>query len=127
MHWSLGVEHQFGATASLQAQYVGTRAVDQPYLTQVNGYQTARYARAVSVCAANRSEIWRGDTAFDRRQQQLQRPALLDFAQRFGLCHSADAKSGAHSSNLSTYFHGTPRASPRVLSSAECYRKNRMS
>jgi Carboxypeptidase regulatory-like domain len=41
MEWSLGVEHQFGMTASLQAQYVGTRAVNQPYLTQVNGYQTA--------------------------------------------------------------------------------------
>jgi len=40
MEWSLGIEHQFGATASLQAQYVGTRAVNQPYLTQVNGYQT---------------------------------------------------------------------------------------
>jgi hypothetical protein len=40
MEWSLGVEHQFGATASLQAQYVGTRAVKQPYSTQVNGYQT---------------------------------------------------------------------------------------
>ncbi len=40
MEWSLGVEHQFGATASLQAQYVGTRAVNQPYSTQVNGYQT---------------------------------------------------------------------------------------
>ena len=40
MEWSLGVEHQFGTTASLQAQYVGTRAVNQPYSTQVNGYQT---------------------------------------------------------------------------------------
>jgi hypothetical protein len=40
MEWSLGLEHQFGPTASLQAQYVGTRAVNQPYLTQVNGYQT---------------------------------------------------------------------------------------
>ena len=40
MEWSWGVEHQFGTTASLQAQYVGTRAVNQPYLTQVNGYQT---------------------------------------------------------------------------------------
>jgi hypothetical protein len=40
MQWSLGVEHQIGATASLQAQYVGTRAVNQPYTTQVNGYQT---------------------------------------------------------------------------------------
>jgi hypothetical protein len=40
MEWSLGVEHQFGTTASVQMQYVGTRAVNQPYLTQVNGYQT---------------------------------------------------------------------------------------
>jgi len=40
MEWSLGIEHQFGTSASAQAQYVGTRAVNQPYLTQVNGYQT---------------------------------------------------------------------------------------
>ena len=40
MEWSLGIERQFGTTASMQAQYVGTRAVNQPYLTQVNGYQT---------------------------------------------------------------------------------------
>ncbi|MGB2634422.1 MAG: TonB-dependent receptor [Candidatus Acidiferrum sp.] len=40
MQWSLGLEHQFGQTASLHAQYVGTAAVNQPYLTQVNGYQT---------------------------------------------------------------------------------------
>jgi len=40
MEWSFGIEHQFGNTASLGAQYVGTRAVNQPYLTQANGYQT---------------------------------------------------------------------------------------
>jgi hypothetical protein len=40
MEWSLGIEHQVGTTASLQARYVGTRAVNQPYSTQVNGYQT---------------------------------------------------------------------------------------
>ncbi len=40
MEWSFGVEHQFGNTGSLSAQYVGTRAVNQVYLTQVNGYQT---------------------------------------------------------------------------------------
>ncbi len=40
MEWSLGIEHQFGTTVSLQSQYVGTRAVNQPYSTQVNGYQT---------------------------------------------------------------------------------------
>jgi hypothetical protein len=40
MEWSLGVEQQVGNTGSLKAQYVGTRALNQPYLTQVNGYQT---------------------------------------------------------------------------------------
>jgi hypothetical protein len=40
MQWSLGIEHQFGTTASVRAQYVGTRALNQPYLTEVNGYQT---------------------------------------------------------------------------------------
>jgi hypothetical protein len=40
MQWSLGIENQIGTTASVQAQYVGTRAVNQPYTTQVNGYQT---------------------------------------------------------------------------------------
>jgi len=42
MEWSLGLEHQLGTTGSLHAQYVGTRAVNQPYLTQVNGYQSVR-------------------------------------------------------------------------------------
>ena len=40
MEWSLGLEHELGTTGSIHAQYVGTRAVNQPYLTQVNGYQT---------------------------------------------------------------------------------------
>ena len=40
MEWSLGLEHQLGTTGSIHAQYVGTRAMNQPYLTQVNGYQT---------------------------------------------------------------------------------------
>jgi hypothetical protein len=40
MEWSLGFERQLGTTGSVKAQYVGTRAVNQPYLTQVNGYQT---------------------------------------------------------------------------------------
>ena len=43
MEWSLGLERELGTTGSIHAQYVGTRAVSQPYLTQVNGYQ--------SVCA----------------------------------------------------------------------------
>ena len=40
MEWSLGLEQQIGDTVHLRAQYVGTRAVNQPYTTQVNGYQT---------------------------------------------------------------------------------------
>ena len=38
--WSLGLEHELGTTGNFKTQYVGTRAVNQPYLTQVNGYQT---------------------------------------------------------------------------------------
>jgi hypothetical protein len=40
IEWSFGVEHQVASTLNLRAQYVGTRAVNQPYETQVNGYQT---------------------------------------------------------------------------------------
>jgi hypothetical protein len=40
MQWSFGLEHQAANTLLLRAQYVGTRAVNQPYETQVNGYQT---------------------------------------------------------------------------------------
>jgi hypothetical protein len=40
MQWSFGIEHQIGSGTNLHAQYVGTRAVNQPYTTQVNGYQT---------------------------------------------------------------------------------------
>jgi hypothetical protein len=40
LEWSAGVEHQLGSTGSIQAQYVGTRTANQPFLTQVNGYQT---------------------------------------------------------------------------------------
>ena len=40
MQWSFALEHQIGSKINLRAQYVGTRAVNQPYTTQVNGYQT---------------------------------------------------------------------------------------
>jgi hypothetical protein len=40
MQWSLALEQQIGNTIHLRAQYAGTRAVNQPYTTQVNGYQT---------------------------------------------------------------------------------------
>jgi hypothetical protein len=34
------LEHQIASELNIRAQYVGTRAVNQPYTTQVNGYQT---------------------------------------------------------------------------------------
>jgi hypothetical protein len=40
MQWSFALERQIGSALNLRAQYVGTRAVNQPYETQVNGYQT---------------------------------------------------------------------------------------
>jgi carboxypeptidase family protein len=40
MEWSLSLEHQLGAAGSIRAQYVGTRAVNQPYQTQLNGSET---------------------------------------------------------------------------------------
>ena len=40
MQWSFALEQQIGTSVNLRAQYVGTRAVNQPYETQVNGYQT---------------------------------------------------------------------------------------
>ncbi len=40
MQWSFALEQQIGKAMNLRAQYVGTRAVNQPYETQVNGYQT---------------------------------------------------------------------------------------
>ncbi|HEV2424452.1 MAG TPA: carboxypeptidase-like regulatory domain-containing protein [Terriglobia bacterium] len=41
MQWSLGVEQQWANSWALQVQYVGTRAVHQPFSEQVNGFQTA--------------------------------------------------------------------------------------
>jgi hypothetical protein len=40
MQWSFALERQIGNALNLRAQYVGTRAVNQPYQTQANGYQT---------------------------------------------------------------------------------------
>jgi hypothetical protein len=40
MQWSFAVEQQIANTLHLRAQYVGTRAANQPYMTEVNGYQT---------------------------------------------------------------------------------------
>jgi hypothetical protein len=40
LEWSLGVERELGTRGSLRIDYVGTRAVQEPYQVQLNGYQT---------------------------------------------------------------------------------------
>jgi hypothetical protein len=40
LEWSLGAEQALGARGSLRVDYVGTRAVHEPYQVQLNGYQT---------------------------------------------------------------------------------------
>jgi len=40
LQWSLGVERELGTRGSLRVDYVGTRAVHEPYQVQLNGYQT---------------------------------------------------------------------------------------
>jgi len=40
LQWSLGVERELGSRGSLRVDYVGTRAVHEPYQVQLNGYQT---------------------------------------------------------------------------------------
>jgi hypothetical protein len=39
LQWSLGIERELGANGSLRVDYVGTRAVHEPYQVQLNGYQ----------------------------------------------------------------------------------------
>jgi hypothetical protein len=39
LEWSFGIERQLGGRGSLRADYVGTRAVHEPYQVQLNGYQ----------------------------------------------------------------------------------------
>ncbi len=40
LQWSLGIERELGARGALHVDYVGTRAVHEPYQVQLNGYQT---------------------------------------------------------------------------------------
>ena len=40
LQWSFGLERELGARGSLRVDYVGTRAVHEPYQVQLNGYQT---------------------------------------------------------------------------------------
>jgi Carboxypeptidase regulatory-like domain len=40
LQWSLGLERALGTRGALRIDYVGTRAVHEPYQVQLNGYQT---------------------------------------------------------------------------------------
>jgi len=40
LEWSLGVERQLGDRGTLRVDYVGTRAVHEPFQVELNGYQT---------------------------------------------------------------------------------------
>ncbi|HMD20527.1 MAG TPA: carboxypeptidase-like regulatory domain-containing protein [Alloacidobacterium sp.] len=40
LEWNFGIEHELGSRGSLRVDYVGTRALHEPYQVQVNGYQT---------------------------------------------------------------------------------------
>jgi len=74
MQWSFALEHQAGDTLNLRAQYVGTRAVNQPYETQVNGYQTVcQGASRRSLTASPPIPAWVGHTVEYWREQPLQR------------------------------------------------------
>ncbi len=76
LEWSLGLEREWGSTVSIHAQYVGTRTVNQPYLTQVNGYQTVLHDGCFapfSVRRFYRSEVWSRNPIFHGREQSLQR------------------------------------------------------
>jgi hypothetical protein len=41
LEWSLGVERELGTRGTLRIDYVGTRAVHEPYQVELNGYQNA--------------------------------------------------------------------------------------
>ena len=77
MEWSLGIEHQFGATGSVHAQYVGTRAVNQPYLDASERLSNGvpGLLCAVPLRAADGPEVWSGHPILHRRQQSLPWPA----------------------------------------------------
>ena len=88
MEWSVEIEHQLGATGTIHAQYVGTRAVNQPYLTQVNGYQNVcegcfspfPYAQAAD---ARFGAVTQFSTGANSHYHGLQLTAMKRFARGF--------------------------------------------
>jgi hypothetical protein len=78
MEWSLGVEHQFGNTTSLRAQYVGTRALPHA-LSDASKWLSnclPRLLWPVSVFAIDGPQVRRGDTILHRCKQPLSWPSI---------------------------------------------------
>ena len=78
MQWSFALEHQVGNALNLRAQYVGTRAVNQPYETQVNGYQTVCHGCFAPFPYGQPTDprFGAGDAIEHWREQPLQRPPI---------------------------------------------------
>lgn len=78
LEWSLGIERSLGTRGTLRVDYVGTRAVHEPYQVELNGYQT--------VCAGCFAPF------------AYQKP--LD--QRFGSVNELQTGAGSHYTGLQT-------------------------
>ena len=111
MQWSFAVEHQVGNALNLRAQYVGTRAVNQPYETQVNGYQTVCKGcfAPFPIRAAEGPPLRTGDAIEYRRKQPLQRPPV-NGRQAAGARHSGPGQ--LHLEPL--HGHGLKRRIPAI-------------
>ena len=111
MQWSFAVEHQIGNTLNLRAQYVGTRAVNQPYETQVNGYQTVCQGCFAPFPYGQPTDprFGAGDAVEHRREQPLQRPPA-NGRQAAGARHSGPGE--LHLEPL--HGHGLERRIPAV-------------
>ena len=73
MEWSLGIEHQFGATRK-RARSIRGHARGEPALFDASQRLSNRVPGllcAVPLRAAHRSQVWGGDPIFHRRQQPL--------------------------------------------------------
>ena len=75
---AFALEQQAGDTLNLRAQYVGTRAVNQPYETQVNGYQTVCHGCFAPFPYGQPTDprFGAGNAIEHRREQPLQRPPV---------------------------------------------------
>jgi hypothetical protein len=68
LQWSVGLERELGARGSVRVDYVGTRAVHEPYQVELNGYQTVcagcfapfAYGQPLDARFGSVNEFWTG-------------------------------------------------------------------